>query len=93
MANQLSCESAQEPRGGPVTNETATAMPRPGRYRHYKGQEYEVLAEAAHTETGEVFVVYRALYGDQSVWIRPRAMFCESVQAQGKLLPRFALVE
>jgi len=64
-----------------------------GRYRHYKGQEYEVLAEAAHTETGEVFVVYQALYGDRSIWIRPRSMFCETVVIDGRRQPRFALVE
>lgn len=63
-----------------------------GRYRHYKGQEYELLAEAEHTETGEVFVVYRALYGDHSVWIRPKDMFCETVRVDGRRRQRFALV-
>lgn len=69
----------------------ATKIPE-GRYRHYKGQEYEVIGEAAHTETGEVFVVYRALYGDHSVWIRPKDMFCEAVQVNGHRQSRFAPV-
>jgi hypothetical protein len=64
-----------------------------GRYRHYKGQEYEVLAEAAHTETGEVFVVYRALYGDRDVWVRPKQMFCEAIQVAGRRRRRFVPVK
>ena len=52
-------------------------MVQPGRYRHYKGQEYEVLGVARHSETEEEYVVYRALYGDCGLWIRPRAMFPE----------------
>jgi hypothetical protein len=63
-----------------------------GRYRHYKGQEYEVIGEASHTETGEVFVVYRALYGDRNVWVRPKDMFCEAVDIDGRRQQRFALV-
>ena len=71
-----------------------SAAPLPhGRYRHYKGQEYEVLAEAAHTETGEVFVVYRALYGDESVWVRPKTMFCETIPVDGRKRRRFAHVK
>ncbi len=79
--------------GESVRHDTAPAKLFPGRYRHYKGQDYEVLAEAAHTETGEEFVVYKALYGDQSVWIRPKAMFCERVIADGREQPRFILVQ
>lgn len=70
---------------------SATVLP--GRYRHYKGQEYEVLAEAEHTETGEEFVVYTSLYGDHSVWIRPKAMFRESVVVDGHEQPRFRLID
>ncbi|HMJ35145.1 MAG TPA: DUF1653 domain-containing protein [Baekduia sp.] len=64
----------------------------PGRYRHYKGHEYEVLFEARHSETGEELVVYRALYGDRGVWVRPKAMFLETVVVDGVEQPRFALV-
>ncbi len=64
----------------------------PGRYRHYKGPEYEVLFVARHSETEEEFVVYRALYGDFGLWIRPAAMFVESVVVDGRTCPRFELI-
>ena len=64
-------------------------MVRPGRYRHYKGQEYEVLGVATHSETEEEFVVYRALYGQRGLWIRPLVMFLEIVVVDGHPLPRF----
>ena len=64
-------------------------MIQPGRYRHYKGNEYEVIGEACHSETEEPFVVYRALYGDRGLWIRPRSMFLETVMVDGRPLPRF----
>ncbi|MGX6450119.1 DUF1653 domain-containing protein [Patulibacter sp. S7RM1-6] len=64
----------------------------PGRYRHYKGPEYEVLFEARHSETEEPHVVYRALYGERGLWIRPKAMFCETVEIDGRAVPRFAPV-
>lgn len=54
-------------------------MIKPGRYRHYKGQDYEVVGVARHSETEEEFVVYRQLYGEGSLWIRPMEMFLESV--------------
>lgn len=73
-------------------DETATVPLTLGRYRHYKGHDYEVLTEAQHTETGEVFVVYKALYGQQSIWIRPRDMFCSKVETGGREVPRFRLV-
>lgn len=60
-----------------------------GTYRHYKGNLYEVLHTARHSETGEWLVVYRALYGDYGLWVRPLAMFCENVQVDGKTVPRF----
>ncbi|SFR74959.1 Protein of unknown function [Agromyces sp. CF514] len=63
----------------------------PGLYEHYKGNRYEVLELARHSETEEWFVVYRALYGDHGVWIRPLGMFAETVD--GARVPRFRRVE
>ena len=63
----------------------------PGRYRHYKGQPYQVLGTARHSETLEPLVVYRALYGERGLWVRPAAMFAESVSVDGRRVPRFAL--
>lgn len=63
---------------------------KPGRYRHYKGPEYDVLYTARHSETEEWLVVYKLGYGDRSVWVRPLAMFCEEVAlADGTSVPRF----
>lgn len=62
---------------------------KPGRYRHYKGNEYLVLEVARHSETMEELVVYRALYGERGLWVRPRKMFQESVTIEGKPVPRF----
>ena len=64
-----------------------------GRYRHYKGGEYEVVAIAHHSETLEDMVVYRALYGDGDVWVRPASMWNESVILEGKQVKRFELIE
>ena len=61
----------------------------PGRYRHYKGNFYEVLAVARHSETEEELVVYRKLYDDHSLWVRPLGMFLESVVVDGCEVPRF----
>lgn len=60
-----------------------------GRYRHYKGNYYQVLGIARHSETEEKMVVYRKLYGDQSVWVRPLVMFVETVLVEGREVPRF----
>ena len=65
---------------------------RPGRYRHYKGGLYEVLGVARHSETEDALVVYRPLYGDRGLWVRPLAMFLETVDVQGAQVPRFAPV-
>lgn len=67
---------------------------RPGRYRHYKGKEYEVIGIARHSETLEPLVVYRALYespefGDKAIWARPARMFLGSVTVNGQKVPRF----
>ena len=64
-----------------------------GRYRHFKGKEYEVLFVAKHSETLEDMVVYRALYGEGAVWVRPAAMFLETVCRDGKEFPRFTYIE
>jgi len=61
----------------------------PGRYRHFKGGEYEVLAIAKHSETQEPMVVYRPLYNETGWWVRPLAMFIETVVHEGKRIPRF----
>jgi len=63
-----------------------------GRYRHYKGREYLVLGIARHSETEEELVVYRPDYGDRGLWVRPRAMFVETVVVAGESLPRFRYV-
>ncbi|NMC31166.1 MAG: DUF1653 domain-containing protein [Veillonellaceae bacterium] len=62
---------------------------KPGKYRHFKGGEYEVLGLATHSETGEQLVVYRALYGERGLWVRPLAMFLETVERDGQVRPRF----
>jgi len=61
----------------------------PGRYRHYKGNEYTVLGVARHSETLEEFVVYRQEYGENGLWVRPAAMFAEMVEVDGRPVPRF----
>jgi hypothetical protein len=61
-----------------------------GRYRHYKGGDYEVLGAARHSETLEPLVVYRPLYDDSGWWVRPHAMFFGEVELQGRRVPRFA---
>jgi len=61
----------------------------PGRYRHFKGQAYEVIGTAQHSETEEEYVVYRALYGDRALWVRPRAMWDEQIARDGYVGPRF----
>ena len=64
----------------------------PGTYRHYKGNLYEVVEVARHSETEEQLVVYRALYGERGLWVRPLAMFDETVVVDGVEHPRFAKV-
>ena len=66
---------------------------RPGRYHHYKGNDYEVIGVARHSETEVELVVYRCLYGDHSLWVRPLAMFFETVTVAGREVPRFERIE
>ncbi|MEG2377628.1 MAG: DUF1653 domain-containing protein [Clostridia bacterium] len=63
-----------------------------GKYRHFKGNEYEVLYLARHSETLEDMVVYRALYGDFGVWVRPASMWNEVVERDGMKMPRFSYI-
>jgi len=65
---------------------------RPGKYKHFKGGEYELLFTAWHSETLEPMVVYQALYGEKQLWVRPAAMWEESVEFEGRMQPRFAFV-
>jgi hypothetical protein len=60
-----------------------------GRYRHYKGHEYTVIGIARHSETMEELVIYRQEYGDNALWVRPKQMFLETVEVDGKVLRRF----
>ncbi len=64
-----------------------------GRYRHYKGGEYQVIDIASHSETREALVVYRCLYDNNSLWVRPYEMFIETVCIDGKDIPRFDFIE
>ena len=65
----------------------------PGKYRHYKGMEYEVVGTVRHSETLEPMTLYRALYGEHGLWVRPAAMFQEEVVTDGVSQPRFALIQ
>jgi len=70
----------------------ASMQLKPGLYRHYKGLDYRVLGVARHSENEEEVVVYQALYGEFGLWVRPLAMFVESVEVDGEQVPRFALI-
>lgn len=72
-------------------SEAGSTKIRPGIYRHYKGAKYQVIGEAKHSETLEPLVIYRALYGEFGLWVRPKAMFCEQVELDGREVPRFVL--
>ena len=66
---------------------------KPGRYRHFKGNEYVVLFNAAHSETLEPMVVYQAMYGEHGIWVRPSSMWNETVEQNGRIVKRFEYVE
>jgi hypothetical protein len=72
-----------------METKTGAGRLRPGRYRHFKGGEYEVLGVARHSEGLEDMVVYRPLYNNSGLWVRPLSMFMESVERDGKVQPRF----
>jgi hypothetical protein len=65
---------------------------KPGKYRHYKGPLYEVIDIAKHSETEEELVVYRTLYGDFSLWVRPLDMFTQEIEYEGNMVKRFTYV-
>jgi hypothetical protein len=76
-----------------TSRNTDRSVLRPGRYRHFKGGEYEVLGVARHSEGLEDMVVYRPLYNDTGLWVRPLSMFTEAVERDGKTQPRFTLLK
>ena len=65
---------------------------RPGRYRHFKGGEYELICTARHSETEELMVIYRALDGEGGIWVRPAAMWNEEIERDGRRIRRFAYI-
>lgn len=70
-------------------NSAEQALVQPGLYRHYKGNLYEVIGIVTHSETEELLVLYRALYGERKLWVRPQALFLQNVYINGTSLPRF----
>lgn len=64
-----------------------------GKYKHYKGNEYEVIGLAKHSETMEDLVIYRGLYGEHKLWARPLAMFTAEVEVDGQKIPRFTYLQ
>ncbi len=66
---------------------------KPGRYRHFKGKEYQVIDIATDSESLRKMVVYRALYGEGGLWVRPLDMFCEVIERDGVCIPRFQLID
>lgn len=65
----------------------------PGKYQHFKGNFYQVIDTVTHSETQETLVLYKPLYGEQALWVRPIEMFLEEVERDGKVFKRFTLVE
>jgi hypothetical protein len=65
---------------------------RPGRYRHFKGNEYEVIGIVRHSESQQEMVLYRALYGERNLWVRPLEMFGELIERDGERMPRFEYI-
>ena len=76
-----------------MTYEEAVKSILPGKYRHFKGKEYEVIGIARHSETEEPVVVYRALYGEHGIWVRPASMWNETVERDGQVYQRFILLK
>lgn len=76
-----------------MSENTSSPTITPGRYRHYKGMEYQVIGVVKHSETEEVLVLYKMLYGDFSSWVRPYDMFVETIDINGDIKPRFELIK
>ena len=76
-----------------MTYEEAVKTIPVGKYRHFKGNEYEVISIARHSETTEPMVVYRALYGDHGVWVRPAEMWNETIERDGATYQRFERID
>ena len=76
-----------------MTYEEAVKTIAVGKYRHIKGNEYEVISIARHSETTEPMVVYRAMYGDHGVWVRPAEMWNETIEREGKTFKRFEKID
>ena len=85
----MTSESKNEKAEFQLSYKEALASIQHGRYRHFKGNEYEVISIATHSETEEPMVVYRALYGEGGVWVRPASMWNETVERDGKTYKRF----
>ena len=76
-----------------MNSDTKITQVMPGIYTHYKGQNYQVLDTVTHSETLERMVLYKPLYGEQALWVRPAEMFHQRVEVAGQLIPRFSLLE
>ena len=85
----MTLESNNEKAEFQLSYKEALASIQPGRYRHFKGNEYEVITIARHSETEEPMVVYRALYGEGGMWVRPASMWNETVERDCKTYKRF----
>ena len=94
MGESVDSDPPACPPAAPPATQVAVppACPTPGLYRHYKGAEYRVLGCARHSESEEWLVLYRALYGERGLWVRPLAMFADQVGLAGERVVRFALV-
>lgn len=76
-----------------LKNDTPNSLPVPGLYRHFKGNNYQVIDTVRHSETEELLVLYHPCYGEQKLWVRPLNSFNELVHHDGKTQPRFGLIE
>ena len=92
MAQQVLCSGEYDESLGLQQSRCSEHQMKPGKYRHFKGGEYHVYGMARHSETGEELVVYRPLYGEGGLWVRPLSMFRETVNRDGREVPRFEYV-
>ncbi len=92
MERDLTYYAIERPEWARLAYEAAEKAVPPGRYRHFKGREYEVLGIACHSETEAPLVVYRKCYDDGGLWVRPAEMWNETVERDGKIMPRFTRI-